>query len=277
MKSPLRWIGGKSKLYNKIISIMPEHKCYVEPFAGGLWILLNKPKARVEVANDINKELVNFYRVLQNNYNELKEKFKFAISSREIFDEYLNMTACEIIKMSNVDRATRFLYLNRCSYSGRMTSYGFSNSRRSNLCTITDDFDEIIRQVHYRIKDIYIECGDYQKLVKRYDKRLDAKEKQSILFYFDPPYDGVYDYEGNSINYEDFSRALYTMKSNWILSVNDTEYVRSLFSQYTMLEVNVTETIASSGSDVAIRNELIIINYELSQIPDWASIINTTN
>lgn len=277
MKSPLRWIGGKSKLYKKIISIMPIHKCYVEPFAGGLWVLLNKPKTPVEVANDINHELVNFYKVLQKDYNKLKEKFLFSISSREIFNEYLHMPQESIAKMDNVERAARFLYLNRCSHSGRMISYGFSNSRRSNLCPITDDFDKIIGQVHYRIKDVNLENGDYKEMIRRYDKRLNSREQQDVLFYFDPPYKNVYDYEGTGIDYEELANEVYNMNGKWIVSINDDINIKNSFKKYTILGVSISETIANSGENAKNRNELIICNYKISQIPDWATPINLMN
>lgn len=275
MKSPLRWIGGKKKLYKIIVSIMPNHKCYVEPFAGGLWVLLNKPKCTVEVINDINKELINFYRVLQNNYEELKKECKYLVSSRVDFNEYLNMTAEEIKNMNNIERAKRFFYLNRCSYGGKMKSYGFSNSRRSNLCCITDNFDSIVGQAHKRLKDIYIEWGDYKELIKRYDKKVNVKEKQSVLFYFDPPYDETYDYEGHKIDYNELAEELSKMKSDWILSINDTNLIRNLFSNFNILGISVSETLAPSGENSKIRKELIITNYKIPQTPDWARMINT--
>lgn len=274
MNSPINWIGGKSKLFEVIISIMPEHKCYVEAFAGGIWTLINKPKVSVEVINDINKELVNFYQVIQNDYDEMKEKCSFMISSREIFNQYINMSYEEIYSMDKVDRAVRFLYLNRCSHSGRMKSYGYSNTRRSKICMVTDDFDKTIGEVHSRIKNLYVECGDYKAIIKRYDKRENVKEEQKVLFYFDPPYYQTYDYEGNSVDYEELKYELSNMKSNWILSVKDSEYIRSLFNEYLILATEVKENIVNNKLDCDTRRELIILNYKPNIIPDKTIILN---
>jgi len=273
LNSPINWIGGKSKLYKTIISIMPEHKCYVEAFAGGIWTLINKPKVTVEVINDINKELVNFYQVIQNDYDIMKEKFMFMISAREIFNQYRNMSSKEICNMNKVDRAVRFLYLNRCSHSGRMQSYGYSNVRRSKLCMVTDDFDNLIGEVHKRIKDLYVECGDYKDIIKRYDKRENTKEEQKVLFYFDPPYYQTYDYEGNSIDYQELENELSKMKSNWILSVKDSKYMRNLFNEYVILGTEVKENIVNSQIECDTRKELIILNYEPSIIPDKTIVV----
>lgn len=64
------WVGGKSKLCKTIIPLIPKHTCYVEPFAGAAWVFWKKEKSKVEVLNDINNELINLYRVVQNHFEE---------------------------------------------------------------------------------------------------------------------------------------------------------------------------------------------------------------
>lgn len=240
---------------------MPEHKCYVEPFAGGLWVLLNKNKSSVEVINDINEDLINFYRIVRNNYEDFKKALKYLVPSRQMFEEYVNMGSEDLNKMSNIERAVRFLYINRCSHSGRMQNFGYSNSRRSNLCCLTDDIDLIIDQIHGRIKDAYIECWDYKKIIERYDERLNSKEKQNVLFYFDPPYHETYDYEGNGIDLTEFSQKLNAMNSKWILTINKTSLTEEIFEKYNITRVSISETIANLGKNSKIREELIITNY----------------
>lgn len=268
MNSPVNWIGGKSRLYKKIIELMPEHKCYVEPFAGGIWVLINKEKSSVEVINDVNKELINLYEVIKTDYIKMKENFNYIVSSREVFDYYKNMNEKDLDNMSKVDRAIRFLYLNRCSHSGRMETYGYSNVRRSKICVITDDFDETIGKVHKRIKDIYIEHGDYKEMIRRYDKRLKCKETQKVLFYFDPPYDRTYNYKGKGIDYDSFKSNICKMNSDWILSVKDSERMRILFKDYLILSTNVKENIVNNKIECSDRSELIILNYFPNKIPD---------
>ena len=65
-KSPLAWVGGKSKLTSTIIPLIPKHSCYVEVFAGAAWVLFRKDSSKVEVINDINGDLITLYRVIQN-------------------------------------------------------------------------------------------------------------------------------------------------------------------------------------------------------------------
>jgi DNA adenine methylase len=86
MKSLLTYQGGKSRLAPIIIKKIPAHKCYVEPFCGACWVFLNKEPVPAEVLNDRDLELVTFWRVVQNHLTAFLEYYKYAITSREIFD-----------------------------------------------------------------------------------------------------------------------------------------------------------------------------------------------
>ena len=82
----VKWMGGKRRLVDRIIPFFPQHSCYVEPFAGGAALFFMKPApAEVEVLNDINGDLVNLYRVVQNHLEEFVRQFKWALSSRQVF------------------------------------------------------------------------------------------------------------------------------------------------------------------------------------------------
>lgn len=76
VNSPFKWVGGKSRLRKQIVAILPSHTCYVEPFAGAAWVLFAKPPSDVEVLNDIDQELVNFFRVVKEKPEELIASFE---------------------------------------------------------------------------------------------------------------------------------------------------------------------------------------------------------
>ena len=88
MNSPLAYIGGKSKLSDTIINMMPEHKAYCEIFAGAAWVLFRKEPSKYETINDLDGDLVSFYRVLQNHLEEFVKQFKWLLASREWFDDF---------------------------------------------------------------------------------------------------------------------------------------------------------------------------------------------
>lgn len=80
------WIGGKRRLAKPILDRFPAHACYVEAFCGAAAIFFSKEQSDVEVLNDINGELVNLYRVIQHHLEEFVRQFKWALSSRQVFE-----------------------------------------------------------------------------------------------------------------------------------------------------------------------------------------------
>src|ERR1035441_732283 len=95
MIGPLAYIGGKNRLAKQIISMLPEHTTYVEPFAGGAQVFFHKEPSRVEVLNDLDGEMVNFFRVCQQHYEELLRYTRFIIVSRKWH---------ELLKATDLDR-----------------------------------------------------------------------------------------------------------------------------------------------------------------------------
>ena len=65
LNSPIKWVGGKSRLRKYIVPLIPSHTCFVDLFAGGAWVLFGKPKSEVEVLNDFDEELINFFRIVK--------------------------------------------------------------------------------------------------------------------------------------------------------------------------------------------------------------------
>jgi len=84
MKTPISYYGGKQKLVPTILPMIPPHQMYAEPFIGGGAIFFSKPPSSVEVINDTNTELINFYRMLQHKYVELESMVKVTLHSRRL-------------------------------------------------------------------------------------------------------------------------------------------------------------------------------------------------
>lgn len=80
------WIGGKRRIAEQILRLMPEHTCYVEAFCGAAAVFFTKEPVKVEVLNDINGDLVTLYRVLQHHLDEFVRQFRWALASRMIFE-----------------------------------------------------------------------------------------------------------------------------------------------------------------------------------------------
>lgn len=120
MSSPIiPWMGGNRRLANRLIPLFPPHECYVEVFAGGAALYFLRPQlAPVEILNDINGELVNLYRVVQNHLEEFVRPFKWALSSRQIF-EWQKITRSETL--TDIQRDARFFYLQQHAFGGKVS------------------------------------------------------------------------------------------------------------------------------------------------------------
>src|ERR1700680_4546855 len=86
MTGPLPYIGGKNRLAKQIIALFPEHTTYVEPFAGGAQVFFHKQPSRVEILNDLDGEIVNFFRVCQWHYEELIRYLRYCLASRKLHE-----------------------------------------------------------------------------------------------------------------------------------------------------------------------------------------------
>jgi DNA adenine methylase len=133
MIGPIAYIGGKNRLASKIISYLPDHLTYVEPFAGGAQVLFHEMPANVEVLNDLDFDIVNFFRVCQWHYEELIRYLRYCLISRKWHD-LLSVTKPETL--TDIQRAGRFFYLQKNSFGGlvlnRHYHYGVTNAPNYN-------------------------------------------------------------------------------------------------------------------------------------------------
>jgi DNA adenine methylase len=125
-KPIIPWIGGKRRLAPHILPLIPEHKCYVEPFCGAAAIYWLKQPADSEVLNDINGDLVNLYRVVKHHLEEFVRQFKWALTSRQIY-KWEQSTPTEIL--TDIQAAARFFYLQKLAFGGRVDGQNVDHDR----------------------------------------------------------------------------------------------------------------------------------------------------
>ena len=254
-KSPLAWVGGKSKLTATIIPLIPPHKCYVEAFAGAAWVLFRKPESKVEVINDINSDLVTLYRVIQNHLEEFVRYFKWSLVSR---DEFARLQAVPAETLTDIQRSARFYYLLRTAFGAKIVGQCFgvasTSKPRLNLLRLEEDLSE----AHLRLSRATIENLPYESLIKRYDSK-------DTFFYCDPPYwNCENDYGKGLFDKTDFERlrdVLTTCQSKWLVSINNVPQIRELFKDYEFKEVKTSYSI-NKGETKPVT-ELLIANYKL--------------
>lgn len=254
LKSPLAWLGGKSRLADRIIERMPDHQTYCEVFAGAAWVLFKKPESKVEIINDINADLTNLYRCVKHHLGELVAQFRWMLVSRDEFDRFLKTPADTL---TDIQRAARFFYLAKSSFGARIVrpTYGISatGAPRLNLLRIEEDLSE----AHLRLARVFIENKPYDQVIQRFDK-------PGTLFYVDPPYwDCESDYGEGLFSREDFGRLaglLDGLKGRFILSLNDTPGVRETFANFHIEAVKTRYSI--SGAKKQEAAEVLISNFK---------------
>ena len=91
MKTPITYYGGKQKLVSTIIPLLPKHTLYCEPFVGGGAVFWAKEQSEVEVINDTNRELINFYQCVQNDFVSLEKEVRITLHSRDLYNDAIHI------------------------------------------------------------------------------------------------------------------------------------------------------------------------------------------
>ncbi len=253
LNAPFCWMGGKSRLRKEIIRRLPEHTCYVEVFGGAAWVLFGKTPSKVEVYNDIDGDLTNFFRVVKSAHKAFIQAFDWILVSRTLFYDFLAMKPED---MDEIQRAVRFYYIIKCGFGGKWHGATFGYAKTGPVKLDIEGLYETISAVHNRLKRVYIEEGTFQDTVRRYD----GKE---TVFFLDPPYFGTagYTHRMTLDNYIELERTLAGIDGSFILTINDHEAMRTLFRNYHIEEVAVPYSIGRDARSRDKYGELIITNY----------------
>jgi len=181
-RPPMPYAGGKQNLAQRIASLMPPHHCYVEPYAGGLSVLLAKPVSRIEVANDLDEELVTFWRVLRDQPAELERMCALTPHSRALY------TDCRhpFKGTSDLETAWRIwvrLTQGRGARTDTSTGWKFvaGGTTRGCVASYLDGFLARIGPAAARLRQVSLECQPALDIIHAYDR-------DGTLFYIDPPY-----------------------------------------------------------------------------------------
>ena len=266
LNSPFKWVGGKSRLRKFIIPMIPPHTCYVEPFAGAAWVLFGKPRSDIEVLNDIDQELITFFRVVKEKPEELIASFEWELASRA---EFNRLAATDPMALNDVQRAHRFYYLIMAGWGGEARYPRFQSSTRdgghgNRLIGALKTLRKRLLPIHERLRTVLIEHLDWQECVDRYDS-------PSTVMYLDPPYlkNGVnYKFNMRGENeHRSIAERLKTTKSLWILSAYDTVEIRELFDGYGVTPIQSSSGMKTSaaeqrkGRQRTINREILITNF----------------
>lgn len=249
------YLGGKRNLASRVIARLQAipHQAYVEPFVGMGGVFLRRPfSVECEVINDLNRDVANLFRILQRHYVPLMDAMRWQLTTRADFDRLL---ATEADSLTDIERAARFLYLQRTAFGGKISGRNFGVSIRRARFDV-QQLGGMLGDVHSRLSRVVIECLPWQEVIRRYDR-------SETLFYLDPPYWGCEsDYAApfTREQFEEMARALSSIKGRFVLSLNDRPEVRETFRHFDLEAVEVAYSVSRTTSGRGRRNEVLITN-----------------
>jgi len=257
--SIISWVGGKRLLRKHIIERIPKHDTYCEVFGGACWVLFGKSsdskdwmvnkKKYTEIYNDINGELVNFWKYIKYHPDAFVAEINEYLVSRELFMEFK-----EVQTRTELERATKFYYLLDVSYGSASNNFCISKGqKRLPLKNI-----ETVKKASERLENVYIESLSFENLIERYDA-------ETAFFYLDPPYymsEKLYKRDGVEVfdKHDQLADILKGIKGNFLLSYNDVPYIRELYNIAGFTIEEIESSYFVSGRQTKCT-ELLIRNY----------------
>ncbi len=264
MKTPITYYGGKQGMVKDILQLIPQHNTYTEAFAGGAAVLFAKAPAKINVINDLNGELVNFYRTIITDYDALKDEILKTLHSRE------QLQVAKFIHehpdyFSRVKRAWAVWALSRLSFSGNLTG-SFSFARNGNdkktitLNNAKSAFGEDIKAI---LEQCTIEQDDALKVIKRYDTK-------DTFHFLDPPYvgfnmghySGMFDRE----NMQALLDLLSQIEGKFMLTMYPDDMIRKYANDNSWIIHKVERVVFASNSVITKRRkqeEWMVVNYHI--------------
>jgi DNA adenine methylase len=261
MESPFGWPGGKRNLKKVLLDAIPQHKAYVEVFAGSAKLLFAKTPSPWEILNDINDDLVNFFRVAKHRPAELSERLEHDLIAAGRFTELKQENKQE----GEIERALRFAYLTWYSFGCK--GEHFASLQIKHLGKAAHPVKRslikvrtLLADVAERLRNVLVENRDFAECIRRYDSR-------DTFFYCDPPYTDF----GSNGRYKplgDRNRELFKLLSSidgkFLLSFDDSATVRQLAREFSFRVTKVTVPYTLGGrSKPVIANEVLISNYRV--------------
>lgn len=278
-KTPISYYGGKQNLVKLILSLIPEHNLYCEPFVGGAAVFFAKEPSPVEVINDFDGKVVNFYKVCKLQFSKLQKLIQATPHSRRLRSEA--KTILKDNKEKNVvKRAWAFWVQTNMSFSSRIFG-GYAYERKSNGVsrTIRNKKNGFTKDICERLDLVDIECNDALKVIK-------SRDTEDTFFYIDPPYfnSDMGHYKGyTQMDFEELLQLLSTIKGKFLLSSYPSSILDTYKKKNQWSQRSVEKTISvTKGSRDKKKVEVLTANYDiikmnsdLSGIPKTAMLLRS--
>ena len=248
------YVGGKKQLARHLVARIEavDHKLYAEPFVGMGGVFLRRRRIpKVEAINDASRDVSTFFRVLQRHYQAFMDMLKWQVSGRAEFERLL---AVDPETLTDLERAARFLYLQRLTFGGKVAGRTFGVDTTGPARFDTTKLGSVLEAIHDRLAGVTIECLDWREFLTRWDR-------PHALFYVDPPYFGSEGYYGVGMfpaaSHKALAASLKRLKGRFILTMNDTPETRTIYGGFAIETADLSYSVAGAGQSKRVR-EIIV-------------------
>lgn len=250
------YIGGKRRLARPITRAIDRipHQTYAETFVGMGGIFLRRGrKAPAEVINDWSEDVSTFFRILQRHYVAFLDMLRFQLTTRAGFERLMRVDPST---QTDLERAARFLYLQRLAFGGKVAGRSFGVSPAEPGAFDVTKLGPLLEAIHERLASVVIERLPWQDFLNRYDR-------PGTLFYLDPPYYGSEGDYGRQLfdrgQFPMMAAALAAISGTFLLSINDHPDIRRIFAGFAMVELQLIYSVGGGGNETEAQ-ELVISN-----------------
>ena len=245
----------------EILKLLPAHKLYCEPFLGGAAVFFGKPPSDVEVINDSNSELINFYRVVQNDFVSLEKEVRISLHSRRLHKD-ANVIYDNPHMFSDIKRAWAVWVMASQSFSSILDgSWGYDKLKGTTSKKIANKRESFTEDFAIRLQNVQIECTDALRIIL-------SRDYPDAFFYCDPPYFnsdcGHYDGYTQS-DFEALLKILSTIKGKFLLSSYPSEVLSRYTHEFGWVNKSFTMNVSvnkGSGSGKK-KTEVLTANYPI--------------
>lgn len=260
-KTPLTYYGGKQGLVKVILPFIPEHQTYVEPFVGGGAVFWAKPPSKVEVINDYNRELINFYEVCKNDFVELEKLIRISLHSRSLHSDAKVMYNHPHL-FTRLQRAWAVWMLCNQSFSSKIgDAWGYDKKFPSSAERLKNNRHSFTEDLAIRLQNVQIENTDALRIIN-------SRDHEEAFHYCDPPYFnsslGHYD----AYTKEDFISLLHCLsgiKGKFLLSSYPSKELAEFTEKHNWYSVGLQKEVLVDNNGVKPRKkkvEVLTANYE---------------
>jgi len=258
MKTPITYYGGKQRMLKHILPLVPEHSIYTEPFAGGLAVFFAKPKVKTEIINDSDSAIMNFYEVLQSDFDELKAHILKTPYSRMVYKKAMVILELPFL-FSTLQRAWAFYVATNQGFSCAIGSWGCykkgtkAQGWENKKLLLNEELKE-------RFTGIQIECSDALKI-------LTSRDSPETFHYIDPPYfnSDMGHYGGYSeSNFKELLSSLSQLEGKFLLSSYPSELLDQYASKCGWYTKEISQKIAAANAaKQKPKTEVLTANYPI--------------